>query len=289
MDLLIKGKNTDFRTNQASVSEKDELGTRKILWVDSFDRQNPTSTTPARYTIELGRALKMKKIRLEAVVMPLDWPIMSDTDGSGNTIAVSVPFQEQAGGGVVSIDIPLKTVYPISDLCTDLSSLMTAASPNSYTYTVTADENTMRMTFAATGNFRLAWSATTGHYANYCLGFAHVHTDTAYGTSITSPYSYFFGEDAAAFLTVSGVPPGVIDSGQFAFTFMVPLVGNPGDIMYYSVNENGFDQWIVLNTVPRLAQLNITWFRLGGNQLLPLAYGGLDHQIAFSYVEEEGA
>ena len=141
--MSLYGASENHNDEVVKLLKENEFDTRRLLILNSYDRDDVYSTTSSRFQITLERTVKIKKLRLESAVIPLAAPVLSTTDALGNIVALSVAFQEQAGGGELTVAIPLKVNYTASNFATDMSTLMTAASANALTYTVTYDSETM--------------------------------------------------------------------------------------------------------------------------------------------------
>lgn len=281
--MSLYQKHEFYDRGTAQLHDGEDLDSRRQICVNSYDRDDPDSSTSSRFQITMERTIKLKKIRLEAASIPLACPVFSVTDGLGNLQPLDLWFEEQAGGGELSAAIPLKVNYSASSFATDMTALMTAASANALTYTVTYDTETMKLTFASTGNFRFRWDL--GSYPAEGLGFGRTDSPTAYSNSITSTGIVYFQNDPIIGIRLEGLETCTIDASGNPMTFMLVADGAPGTIMHYRANRE-FNQWLVLRTQPQVRTLTVSYWRHAKGQLLPM--NGLDNQLIISYIPSDG-
>ena len=281
--MSLYGAMQNQNEDVAKLIKEDEFDTRRLLVLNSYDRDDVYNTTSSRYQVTLQRAVKIKKIRLESAVIPLACPVLSDTDSLGNLVALQVAFQEQAGGGELTVDIPLKINYSASAFATDMSALMTAASANALTYTVTYDSEKMKLTFASTGNFRFNWNSTP--YPSECMGFGRVNTPTAYSNSITSTGIVYFSQDPLIGCKIHGLGDCSTDASGASQTFVLSVSSPPGTVYDFRANSQ-YNMWLSFPTEPQVRTITVSFWRHAKGRLLYM--GGCDNQLILSYIPADG-
>lgn len=143
--------------------------------INSKDRI--TGGTSSNFTVKLGKAYSnVKSIELIGYHV-------ANTIYTINTNNQNLRYIENTGANTINVVIPNKN-YSASQLATELSTLMTANTANSITYTVTYDQQTMKFTFtASTNNFYLHFDGVNNN-CHLELGF-----DSSYIGSSSSTVS----------------------------------------------------------------------------------------------------
>jgi|SRR3989344_4574364 len=101
-----------------------------------------------------------------------------------------IEFTETPGIATLALPILTQGHYTVSEYLTELETQMNSASPNSRTYTATANPNTDLITITvSSGNFTLFFQGTS--YIAYQLGFNFTTTGVAStGGSLTAPFPH---------------------------------------------------------------------------------------------------
>ena len=196
----------------------------KII-IDSRDRlSGSTSTTDFR--IKLPEAIKVNStIRIVDLIIPRTFY----TFGSSNS---TITFDE------VSTADQTATItsgsYTTSELTSHLKTILDAASTDGQTYTVSYDNNTMKITIACDANVDLRFSETNSPY--YELGFSNA--DTGAGTSHVASNVIQLQGHNYLYIDLNNTNDEVRSSSSAdSGTFYFPFVGSRGDITSFSDNS----------------------------------------------------
>ena len=126
---------------------------------------------------------------------------------------------------------------------------MTTASANTYTYAVTYNSSNFTYTISTSANFRLMWTTYYGTNPDddgwYYLGFGALTAasvpdpDTAYALTHTSSGAGTLGFQVL-WLQIQPIAAGDImtTSGAASIAAVIPVTGNPGDIIQYFPNSH---------------------------------------------------
>lgn len=118
---------------------------RRYIHVTSRDDPNGTA---ARFRVPISGRLSFDELSLSQAFIPNNFYNLYD----------SITFEEQLGGGPVTITLPdgIYRIFddPASNFQPALKLILDTNSPNGLTYTVTFNETTQKITVSSTGNFR---------------------------------------------------------------------------------------------------------------------------------------
>lgn len=195
--------------------------------VDSRDRVN-TTDTQSNFTVNLVQGFgKAKKIQLQSAEIPVaNWTITNNN----NT------FQLIEGANP-AVNVSLSTGSPSATaLVTDLSSVLSAASPGGIVYTAiyNINHNTISIDTTPATNFSLTFGQNSPYVQ---LGF-NVGT-IGPGTSITSPNVFNLSGINNYFIRITNIPTNNSTSNSNTYTFKIPITVAPFSTNIYT----NFSQW----------------------------------------------
>jgi hypothetical protein len=156
-------------------------GISKVFYINSTVRCSGTSDTNFSYTLNIPSKNTFNKVCLLQLSIPksfYNFPSGSNT------------FILQEKGVNYTITVPFGS-YNVTNLCSTLSSILTAASGNSWTYSVSyptsSQANTGLLTFTVSGNGIFQPSLIfTGGYCYIQLGFNNASTNAFVSSSLSS-------------------------------------------------------------------------------------------------------
>ena len=250
---------------------------KQYIFVDSADK---LAGTASEFVVQCTSTIyNIKTLYLESACIPYSW-----YDSNSN---ISLVFQEQAGGGVVTVPVP-PAYYTPATLATEIQTLLNAHSPNSLTYTVTQSNG--KYTVSSTGNFKLLW--TTAYNANhynylyYFMGFNALNVysepdpDTGYATSHTSSGVGSISTNDYVWVRINPLPNNIVTTSSSVITAVLPVSGNWMDKLFFYANGN-YEQKIDFKT--NGTNLQSFSIQITGQDNQPLDFNGVTASFVFSY------
>ena len=262
-----------------------KIGNRYLLTINSFDRINGT---PDNYRIQFSNTIKgIKNLRLESCAIPMSWPAFDGT-------TVYFPLSEDG----VTIT---KVYYPLgwpdtTTFASTTAALLTAASPNLYTYTVTYDADTLGFTITSTGNFSFLWKTDYDNNVVANAALNYMYAPTGFNTSSSNPHGIDSDLSMALSQTSTGaanirfnylyvqldpeIPNTGITSESDTIAFIVPIHANYGDRAFYDSFGNYPQQIDIHHRGANLSGIHVN-IKLMGNDAID--FRGVNNQFVFSY------
>lgn len=190
------------------------------LKINSKDRKDPLTTTPAQFTVVSRDTLSC--LSLKSISLPVTYHNVAA--GLNNKVYFTDTAPRVAA-------LP-PGFYTIAQLLTNLATAMTAAS-GSATYTCTQDELTQILSVTSTSAFTFTWS-TTDSSAAEILGFANKNSAVAATTQIAG--SVINLATTTCFnIVINGAVGTKTVTGANTCSFVVPALANSFDIQEYVV------------------------------------------------------
>lgn len=195
--------------------------------VRSLDK-NVSSGTGSNFNVYIGTDMQNRRVRLKSCVVPLSCYNV-------NSYNNKVYFTELAGVTTATLTVGM---YTASELATLLGNIMTAASPNGRTYTVTYSSSALAFVVTGSaGTFRFLFGSNTSASAWRILGFSG---DGVLGVSQTSDWTPLVNYTGVLYVGCSLVSslytPNVNAGFPSNILAVVPVTVNLGQVLCY-VND----------------------------------------------------
>lgn len=262
-----------------------KIGSRYLLTINSFDR---ISGTCDNYRIQFANTIKgIKNLRLESCAIPMSWPAFDGT-------TVYFPLSED-GVTITKVYYPLGWPDPTTFASTT-AALLTAASPNLYTYTVAYDADTLGFTITSTGNFSFLWKTDYDNNVVANAELNYMYAPTGFNTSSSNPHGIDNDLSMALTHTSSGaanlrfnylyvqldpeIPNTGITSESDTIAFILPIQANYGERAFYDSFGNYPQQIDIRHVGANLSSIHVK-IKLMGNGAID--FRGTNNQFVFSY------
>lgn len=241
----------------------------QFILVRSKDRLSGSSSS---FTVKLNESVRnVRRLLLQQCYIPYSFY---------NVVSTNLVFEEQAGGGVVTIPIP-EQHYTFATLGTQIKTLLDSNSPNGYTYTVTYSTSTGKYTISTGANFRLIFSPLNPLYRilGFNTGNRGVDSTTAYALSHTSSGS---AQIYTPYLILSITPfdDNITGSSNTSKGFQIPVTGNFQDVLIFT--QNSIDRQVNCFSCgsTNIYQMTVNLYDPDGN-LIDLNGGEIDIKFAY--------
>lgn len=212
---------------------------RYLVSVSSIDRFPDPGNTSSNFRIQLGTSIGGQKgirsIRLESCMIPFTWTLNPDGE-------LYIPLSED-GVTFVKVYYPTDNYANPTQFATNVSAILTTASPNGYTYVVSYNSQSLQFTTTCTGNFSYMWYtdflANPKNYFYNIMGYA-TSTVNIGACDDDTPLALTSTSSGAAsvklgylFVTITPkIPVLGVSSGNQMISFVVKESGNYGSQMY---------------------------------------------------------
>ena len=191
------------------------------LIIDSRERNSSNSISSSNFNINLYSSISnIEKVRLNWVQIP-------NTFYNINTNNNIVSFTENST--LKTATIPVGS-YNADELASELQSILTTASGEYNTYTVSYNPQTFMFTFSANNAFQFNCSKSLFPYHE--LGFSNIDTNSA--TNITSSYVISLEQPTEIIISINQFDKRIITStSQFGETFNIVNKAFIGELLFY--------------------------------------------------------
>lgn len=236
------------------------------LAVNSANRLQPTTTTPAQYRVRIPSLVNLKRVRLTSFEMV----------NSGFTLTEQNNIVDWVYNGTTYATALPTGIYSVTDLASAVDTYLNAALgvPPSTTITVAYDSSTSRITVNSAGfafQFLFASGANAMYSPAKLLGFPAL--DTALAASVTAPYAVSTMGDDYVYLCVRGWGV-VLNTEGIGDAFAKLIWSSPTRYATYNSFAGGVYEFIPF--VPRLDYIDVELRRPNG-QLYD--FNGVDHSF----------
>lgn len=212
--------------------------------IKSRDR-NSSSASSSDCTISMNKSYR-NVVAYKAKSLIFENGIYTFVSGKNNVIQVN----EDGGGGagLISATIP-EGSYNTTDLATAMKTALDAA--GNFTYTITTDTATNKMTISSTGSFILLFSQSTTPW--YELGFSNA--DTASSTSHTSSGIIHIEGPNQLYFNIVTLNTNYTSSSAQSATFVFDNNVDPGNVLFSEVNSTYSQESYFKQAQPDLSQI----------------------------------
>jgi hypothetical protein len=221
---------------------------------------NGMAVSSSNFSVTLDNALQ-GRYQLDQIQIPntaFNVYAANGTSSGNNTIY----FSDSGGNHSATI---ASAYYTSAALLTAIAAAMNGASGSIGGYNLSQDSNSNIVTVTNSGNFQMKFASNTSNSIAAVIGFTNV--DTVSGTSSVGTYPLNLRTIQNYFIVVSGGNGGVFKnvfgSNQKQYTFIVPVLVNTLDIIFFS--EDYYKQQIKIDSPEKI--LTITIVDINGNLL----------------------
>lgn len=222
------------------IKAADRQNRRKFVITSGTTITASSNTNSVAYTFPVN----VKYFKVLSYDIPFGWyPVNSRNN--------NIRFSESAGGGTVTATLTPGN-YTVAQMMTELKARLEGASPNTLTYTCTANSSTGKVTISASaGEFTLYFSQNPLSNASQLLGFTYGDL-TSSGSSLTGANRNMIvrGTEDHLLICVGTSGNTVAEGGglfhdttpstpTFGYIAMVPVTGSYGDHLYPGVGSSG--------------------------------------------------
>ena len=196
-----------------------------------FDTRSRISGTISNPTFTVNQVQRIKQIQVMAAEIPKTWYVFTEINNK-------IDFVEPISGPAAVATITPGN-YTIDGIQSHIETILNAASPNGFTYTVSVDPNISKITITSTGIFSLLWAtgANAAESPYYELGFDNTVDNTG-STNYTAPGIYDVSGENYLFIKLEQIPGndseltanGGLDTQILA---RIPILVNSGETIEF--------------------------------------------------------